>query len=73
MRPFTLFNPFSQKTLSDLSTARLTIQEIIYYAESRFWVILNEINKANVDRQIWTQTLLHRELVCSFVVFTSNV
>lgn len=45
------------------------IQDVVYYAESRFWSIINEISKADVDRQSWTQKLLLRELVLFFCVF----
>jgi hypothetical protein len=59
----TLFNPFSLKKATDYSNVRGQIQEVIHYAESRFWTILNETSGAEIDRKIWTQTLLHRELV----------
>ena len=39
------------------------IQEFLYYAESRFWAILNFITRAPSNRNDWCQKLLHRELV----------
>jgi hypothetical protein len=42
------------------------IQKILYYAESRFWSILNSLVKADRGRQKWCQTLLRRELVPLF-------
>ena len=56
------FNPFSLQHGSNHSL-HVRIQEVIYYAESRFWVILNNISKADQERQSWTQKLLQRELV----------
>ncbi|KAF8799630.1 hypothetical protein BYT27DRAFT_7263716 [Phlegmacium glaucopus] len=57
-----VFNPFSLNHASQ-STLGVHIQEVTYYAESRFWCILNEISAADTDRQSWTQRLLHRELL----------
>ncbi|KAF8805796.1 hypothetical protein BYT27DRAFT_7257903, partial [Phlegmacium glaucopus] len=56
------FNPLSVQQPSQDSTL-LYIQELIYYAESRFWTIVNEMSKAVIDRQSWIQKLLHRELL----------
>lgn len=69
MPEFTVFNPFSELDTSWNSNIRIEIQEVLYYAESRFWTVLNEISNAefNIDRQIWTQKLLKRELVCTLV------
>jgi hypothetical protein len=55
-------NPFNLQHGSD-HNLHSNVQEILYYAESRFWCILNEISKADLDRQSWTQKLLQRELV----------
>ncbi|KAF8799829.1 hypothetical protein BYT27DRAFT_7263438 [Phlegmacium glaucopus] len=52
------FNP-----LLPQSGSQKDIQEVIYYAESRFWYILNEISTTPIDHQRWTQKLLHRELL----------
>jgi hypothetical protein len=69
-----LLNPFSFK--EDMLNEDIcdVIQEVIYYGESRFRVILNAISKADIDKQIWTQLLLRRELVCNivFILFVSN-
>ncbi|KAF8805304.1 hypothetical protein BYT27DRAFT_7213234 [Phlegmacium glaucopus] len=62
------FNPLSIQQPSQDSTL-LYIQELIYYAESHFWTIVNEMSKAAIDRQSWIQKLLHRErlFVLSYV------
>ena len=67
MLEFTIFNPFSEMDSSWNSSVHIWIQEVIYYAESRFWTILNDISNAefDVDRQIWTQKLLQHKLVCT--------
>jgi len=39
------------------------IQQILYYAESRFSIILRNLKKADAKAQDWHQKLLHRELV----------
>lgn len=63
------FNPFKLKT--DFNHANHgKIQEVVYYAESRFWCIINEISKADVIQQDWTQKLLLRELVPFFFHFS---
>lgn len=62
--PITLFNPFSLKNVTDHFNQREHIQEVIDYAESRFWTILKETRDTDSDRKKWTQILLHRELVC---------
>ncbi|KAF8801935.1 hypothetical protein BYT27DRAFT_7113917, partial [Phlegmacium glaucopus] len=56
------FNPFLLQSISQKGF-HIDIQEVIYYAESRFWCILNEISNGPSDRQGWTQKLLHRELL----------
>ena len=56
-------NPFSLQHGSNLGTY-VKIQEMIFYAESRFWTILTNISNADRERQAWTQNLLQRELVC---------
>jgi hypothetical protein len=58
------FNPFNLPTGVD-HDLHMKIQEIISYAESRFWTIINEISKSDLDKQTWTQKLLQRELVWS--------
>ena len=71
MPEFTIFNHFSEMDLRWNSNLRSEIQEVVYYAESCFWAILNEISYAeiDIDRQTWTQKLLQWELVCN-VVYT---
>jgi len=56
------FNRFSLQsgTNSDLD---MRIQDVVDYAESRFWCILNVISTADENRQSWCQILLQRELV----------
>ncbi|KAF8801050.1 hypothetical protein BYT27DRAFT_7216408 [Phlegmacium glaucopus] len=68
------FNPFSVQQGFQDSTL-LHIQEVIYYAESHFWSIVNDISKAEIDRQSWAQKLLHRELlfVLSYVGIASTL
>jgi len=41
----------------------MRIEQILYYAESRFWMILNNLASANDTRLLWGQKLLRRELV----------
>lgn len=57
------FNPFALQHGSNLRTHE-KVQEIVFYAESRFWTILSNISDADRERQVWTQILLQRELVC---------
>ena len=57
-------NPFALQHGSNLGT-HVKIQDIIFYAESRFWTILSNISNADRERQAWTQILLQQELVCS--------
>ena len=61
--PITLFNPFTLKKDLEYSVIRIQIQEIIYYAESRFRSILYDLKRSEKDQLDWTQKLLHRELV----------
>jgi hypothetical protein len=56
-------NPFTLQHGSNLGSY-VKIQEIIFYAESRFWTILTNTSNADRERQAWTQNLLQRELVC---------
>ncbi|KAF8814635.1 hypothetical protein BYT27DRAFT_7081820, partial [Phlegmacium glaucopus] len=56
------FNPFLLQSISQKGF-HIEIQEVIYYAESRFWCILNEISNGPIDRQGWMQKLLHCELL----------
>lgn len=53
------FTPFTLDKAKDYTV----IQNIVNYAESRFWSILDHITRADIDRQTWLQKLLHRELV----------
>jgi hypothetical protein len=65
------FNPFNLQHGSD-DVMHSLIQDIIDYAESRLWCIVNEISKADKDRQSWMQKLLQKELVatiCSSYLF----
>jgi len=57
------FNPFALHHGSNLWTHE-KVQEIVWYAESRFWTILLKISNANWEHQAWMQNLLQRELVC---------
>jgi len=56
--------------VADYSRTGNKIQEIVHYADSRFRAIMTEtnkeINKTDVNRNSWVQTLLQRELV-SFI------
>ena len=61
------FNPFNSGK-DEYNAKRDHIQETVYYAESRFWAILNNLEKAGQDRISWGQKLLHRELVRVFQV-----
>jgi hypothetical protein len=56
------FNPYNLQYGIDSKLHDL-IQEIVNYAESRFWLIIHEISKADNDHQSWMQKLLRRELV----------
>ena len=60
------FNPFNLQHGSD-HNIHVKIQEVVFYGESRFWHIVNNISKADLARQTWTQKLLHRELVWTFL------
>ena len=60
-----LFNPFSLKKVVEYSEKVADLQEVVYYAESRFSCILDDLRLLEVDRRYWTQKLLHRELVCT--------
>ena len=64
------FNPFNLQHGSD-DVLHSLIQDIIDYAESRLWSIVNAISKADKDRQSWTQKLLQKELVAYhfFLIF----
>ena len=57
----------------DYSRFAVKIQDIVYYAESRFRAVLTyisnkEVEKPDPDRNLWVQTLLHREVV-SIIAF----
>jgi len=63
------FDPFSLKKGVQYSKSAKFIQEIIYYAESRFRAILTTslaYRERDLDRSIWIQTLLRREYVSRF-------
>jgi hypothetical protein len=70
----TVPNPFSSKDVMLHEELCEVIQEILYYAESRFRVILNVISRADIDKKNWTEVLLKRELVCfpAFMDLVSN-
>lgn len=61
------FNPFSLLRDFEYRRTRLTIQEIIDYAESRFTSILTHLCHDNANRDIgwqkWVTSLLAREVV----------
>jgi hypothetical protein len=71
MPDITLFSPFSEMDNSWNTKVHILIQDIIFYAESRFWAILNEISNAemDIDRRVWTQRFLVQELVRTFSFF----
>lgn len=77
--PISTFNPFSLTKSAEYSRTGIQIQEVVFYAESRFRAILtyinNDLNKSEIDRKYWVQTLLHRELVsisCNIVVMSTQ-
>jgi hypothetical protein len=47
---------------AEYNTFHGQIQEILYYVESRFWTILNNLASADGSKIFWCQKLLHREL-----------
>jgi hypothetical protein len=53
-----IFNPFSLQS-GPKGPLQQRMQEIAWYAESRFRRILLEISKANLLKQQWMQKLLH--------------
>jgi hypothetical protein len=57
-----IYNPFSLQLGLKGPLQRHT-QEIIWYAESQFQVVLLEIEQANIIKQQWMQKNLHSELV----------
>jgi hypothetical protein len=63
MRSINLFNPFTYKESLAHSGVLEVVQEVVFYSDSRFRVILNAITKAENDRKKWLQILLQRELV----------
>ena len=67
-----VYNPFSLKKDLEFSALRLQLQEIIYYAESRFRAILKDQESADMDWKGWIQKLLHRELVGALVFLQCN-
>lgn len=67
-----LFDPFTYKGSQLHSRMIHVIQETIYYAESRFRVILIEVTKAEYERREWLEILLKRELVSTLVFIHST-
>ena len=61
MTPKTIIRRFN--LFKDQTEQHVHLQNIIYYAESRFWAILVNLAKADRERLSWCQRLLHRELV----------
>lgn len=59
------FDPLNSQS-RQYKTMCSRIQQILYYAESRFWTILNNLALADNDKRIWCQKLLHRELVIKY-------
>jgi hypothetical protein len=59
------FNPLNSQN-HQYKTMHSKIQHILYYAESRFWSILNNLALADDSKRLWCQTLLHRELVIKY-------
>lgn len=70
---FTVFNPFSMKKSSEYSAMGVKLQEVVYYAESRFRSMLQDLCNADNDRKKWTQQLLHRELVRSSLLVNNHI
>jgi hypothetical protein len=64
-----LYNPFSIRT-QDIFLDQ--IQEIMYYAESRFRQALLAISRANVEKQDWMMDCLCNETV-SLIAFITFV
>jgi hypothetical protein len=65
IRRFSLLNsrkPFDHEIHSK-------IQQLLYYAESRFWRILIKFMAADYKKNDWCQKLLHRELVRGKVAY----
>ena len=56
---FRRFNMFNSQS----GSIQEKIQGILYYAESRFWFILNHLRKGPELQHVGGQKLLHRELV----------
>lgn len=56
------FNPLNTQN-GRCKAMHARIQQILYYAESRFWSILNTLALADDSKHLWCQKLLHRELV----------
>ena len=56
------FNLFNTQN-SQYQSMQAKIQQILYYAESRFASIMKTLTVADESRLLWCQKLLHRELV----------
>jgi hypothetical protein len=57
---------------NEYNALHVKIQMILYYAESRFWSILNHLADADFTKISWSQKLLHRELVLFIVLLTDR-
>ena len=61
-KSLSIFNPFSLQS-GPKGPLQMRVQDIIWYAESRFRRVLLEIDQANLIRQQWMQKILYSELV----------
>lgn len=65
-KTLSIYNPFSLQS-GPKGPLQSRLQEIIWYAESRFRRVLLEIDQASVLKQRWLQKLLSAELVSSYL------
>ena len=61
-KTLSIFNPFSLQS-GPKGPLQMRVQEIIWYAESRFRRVLLELDQANFNKQRWMQKILYSELV----------
>ena len=61
-KTLSIFNPFSLQS-GPKGPLQMQVQEIIWYAESRFRRVLLELDQANFNKQRWMQKILYSELV----------
>ena len=58
-----VYSPFSLQLGPKVQCQR-HVQEIIWYAESRFHQVLLEVEHANFVKESWMQRILYAEVVC---------